>query len=314
MPSTEIPIHTNRLPRTTRVAGVSVRSDVMFTNAKGQEKSGIQKRNEKALAKLSPALQRMLLADEVVLLMTRARSPLSIFEQLTSGWWTYMLAAVVLVVTNRRILFIPVKPNGTWRKSVRAASWGDVAEVKSSGPLVRNVAFKFKNGTTATFANFRHGDAKKLAAVAAVIVPRASGEITAVQGLVQYCPDCHGILTPRQYCCPGCGLVFKNEKTMITRSIFLPGGGYFYTGHPLVALLPAIFEGLLLLQILLVLFEGLTAPKAIPELTSALIALVFFWAIETGVTIIHCRRYIREFIPEKRDPLRAQNAAVANNA
>jgi hypothetical protein len=37
-------------------------------------------------------------------------------------------------------------------------------------------------------------------------------------------------------------------------SILLPGGGYFYTGHPLVAIVPAVVEALLVLEILLVSF------------------------------------------------------------
>ena len=42
---------------------------------------------------------------------------------------------------------------------------------------------------------------------------------------------------------------------MIVRSVFLPGGGYFYTGHPLIAVVPAVFEALLLLDVLLILFR-----------------------------------------------------------
>ena len=97
---------------------------------------------------------------------------------------------------------------------------------------------------------------------------------------------------------------------MVTRSILLPGGGYFYTGHPLVAMTPAIVEGLLVLDILAFLFNGLASPKAMPNILSALVLLGLFWAIETAVTILHCRRYVREYIPEKRDPARPhQNLA-----
>ena len=44
---------------------------------------------------------------------------------------------------------------------------------------------------------------------------------------------------------------------------------------------------------------------------SALLVLAVFWGIETAITILHCRRYIREFIPEKRDPSRALAAKMA---
>ena len=93
---------------------------------------------------------------------------------------------------------------------------------------------------------------------------------------------------------------------MVTRSILLPGGGYFYTGHPLIAMLPAVVEGLLVLEILGFLFAGLASPKAMPNILSGLLLLGLFWALETAVTILHCRRYVREYIPEKRDLARSR--------
>jgi hypothetical protein len=98
---------------------------------------------------------------------------------------------------------------------------------------------------------------------------------------------------------------------MIARSIFLPGGGYFYTGHPLIAIIPAVVEAFLVLEILLILSAGLATPKAAPDLLAGLLILVLFWGLETAVTILHCRRYIRDFIPYKRDPSRAPQGAFA---
>ena len=97
---------------------------------------------------------------------------------------------------------------------------------------------------------------------------------------------------------------------MVLHSVFLPGGGYFYTGHPLIAIIPAIVEAFLVLEILLILVAGLASPKAVPNLLNGLLILGIFWALETGVTILHCRRYIRDFIPEKRDPARVPQSAV----
>ncbi len=311
MPAPDLPIHNNQPVRTTTMDGLSVRDDVLSTNDKGEEKSSVQKRSAKILQKLSPALQRILRPGEAVLYAMRARSPLSPLERFTAAWWTAQLAACVIVVTNNRILFFPVKSDGSWRESVRAAHWGDLEDIRAKGFFLLNVNFKFKNGAKVTYTNARREDAKKLAAIASTLLPASSGEQTAAPGLVQLCPDCCAALTAGQYSCPGCGLVFKNEKTMIVRSIFLPGGGYFYTGHPLIAVVPAVFEALLLLDVLLILFAGLTSPGAVPELMNRLLILAVFWALETAITILHCRRYIRDFIPEKRDPTRAPQAAIA---
>jgi len=301
MPAADLYIHDNHVARTTMIDGMSVRNDVLFTNDKGEDKRQIQKRSEKALQKLIPALQRVLLPTETVLYLAQARSPLTALEQLTAAWWTALLAASVIVITNKRILFFPVKRDGSWRESVRALHWGDLEEVKPKGLLARNVTFKSKNGTKATYTNFRRADAKKIAAIATALLPAASGESTATHDWVQLCPACRNILTLGQYSCSGCGLTFKNEKSMVTRSILLPGGGYFYTGHPLIAMLPAVVEGLLVLEILVLLFAGLASPKAMPNILSGLLLLGLLWALETAVTILHCRRYVREYIPERRE-------------
>ena len=312
MPAADFRIHDNQLARTVMTDGISIRSDVLSTNDKGEEKESVQKRTRKILRKLCPALQRILLPGEAILYAMPARSPLSVVEQFTAAWWTALLAACVIVVTNKRILLLPVKRDGNWRESVRAVHWGDLEEIRATGLLVRNVTFKFKNGTKATYTNFRRADAKKLTAIASALIPAASGEQTSAHGPVQHCPDCCGVLTERQYSCPGCGLSFKNEKTMVLRSIFLPGGGYFYTGHPLIAIVPAIVEAFLVVEILLILFAGLASPKAVPNLFAGLLGLGIFWALETAVTILHCRRYVRDFIPEKRDPTRSPQGAIAN--
>ena len=311
MPTADLRIHDNRLAQTTKADSISIRNDVLYTNYKGEEKASVQKRSEKMLQKLQPALQRMLLPDEAVLYVARARSPLSVIEQLTSAWWMAALAASAIVITNKRILFFPVKTDGSWRESVRAAYWGDLKEVKPKGLLVRNVAFQFHSGAKVAYTNFQRADAKKIAAIAAVLIPAAAGELTSAQGLVQLCPDCRHALTQGQYSCPGCGLIFKNEKSMVTRSILIPGGRYFYTGHPLVAIIPAVVEGFLVLEVLALLVVGLSSPQAMHRVSAVLFILALVWAVESAVTILHCRRYIRDFIPAKRDPSRApQGLAV----
>ena len=313
MPPSDLHIHDNQLVRTTNIDGIPIRNDVLFTNDKGEEGGHIQKRSEKAMQKLLPALQRLQLPNEAVLFVTPARSPLSILEQLTAAWWTSILAASTILVTNKRILFFPVKRDGSWRESVRAVQWGDLEEVKPNGLLIRNVIFKFKDGSKVTYTNLRRSDAKKIAAIAHILIPAASGELSPTQGLIQLCPDCCNALTQGQYSCSSCGLIFKNEKSMVTRSILLPGGGYFYTGHPLVAMIPAVVEGLLVLEILSLLVAASISPKAMPSIRSGLLGLGLFWALETAVTILHCRRYVRDYIPEKRDPTRVASRPSCQN-
>jgi hypothetical protein len=76
-------------------------------------------------------------------------------------------------------------------------------------------------------------------------------------------------------------------------------------------MIPAVVERLLVLEILVFLFAGLASPSAMPKILSGLVLLGLFWAIETAVTILHCRRYVREYIPQNRDLARTRQDNLA---
>jgi hypothetical protein len=311
MPNADFQIGLNRVPRITVVDGISVRGDVLFTDDKGEEKDSIQKRATKMLQKLRPGLQKILLQGETVLSVMSARSPLSAIEQVTASALVSFLTLCSVILTNKRILFVPVKRDGTWRESVRSVNWGDIQEVLKTGFLVFNIRFKFKNGSVVAYRQFRRKDAKKLVEIASALLPAASGEQTATHGVVQLCPDCRGVLTAGQYYCPCCGLTFKNERTMVWRSIFLPGGGYFYTGHSVVAIFPAIAEAAVLVDILTLSAVGLSSHRTPPNLPLVLVGFAVVWTLETAVTILHCRRYVRDFIPDRGSPARLPQGTIA---
>ena len=144
--------------RILEMEGISVREDVLFSNHKYDEKKRIRARNQKRLKTLRPALERVMLPGEAVFYIARGRRPLSLLEQLTAGWWTYLLAGATVVFTNKRILFFPVNNDGSWKESVRAVQWGDVSDIKTGGWLTRNVTLKYRNGKTETYMSFSIGD------------------------------------------------------------------------------------------------------------------------------------------------------------
>ena len=100
--------------------------------------------------------------------------------------------------------------------------------------------------------------------------------------------------------------VFKNEKTNRLMSVFLPGGGYFYIGYPVLGVFLCIVEGFVLLGLLGELLAG-KPEEAIP----LLVAFVFLWVVETGATILHTQRHVRQFIPLKRMPNQTANALAS---
>jgi len=308
MPAKDIQIHANTFPRLNSRAAVAIREDVLFTNPKGEEKNGIRKRNEKALDQLQDVLPRMLQPDEAVLHIARCEAPASFGDQFTLGWYVYQVTGSVLVVTNRRILHFFVKPKTfggrdgwTWRRSVRAVAWGDIEELKVSGWLSPSATLKYRNGKKEKFWRFRGEDGKKLRLLAETILPGAASENTAAQGITALCPRCFAALAPDLYQCAQCRMLFKDKSTALRRSLLIPGGGYFYTGHIFLGVMDAIAEGFLMLLILLLVLEtaGVTPTPADepPATWAAVIIVLVLLGVEKLFTIHHANRFIRDYIP-----------------
>lgn len=281
-------IYSSTVVRLIPTDGVHVREDILFSDASGTEKPRIRKQKTKLLHSLQPALQKLLQPGEAIFCMARAQSPMSAVEQLTASAFTYYHTICVLVVTNRRLLHVLVNQKLKWRRSARAVAWGDVAEARVKGWLIKTLNMKYRDGHRETYRNLSRGDAKKLRAVLPKLIDPATAEISNTGTMASICPQCTTALTPSVYRCEHCGLSFKDEKTMIQRTAILPAGGYFYTGHPLVGTWFAIFEAILLFDLIF----GIATAKWDLVITVAIIL-----AIEKLFTIYHARRFVREFIP-----------------
>jgi hypothetical protein len=284
-------VHPQVSARIASLNGVQVREDLLYTNDKGDEKKGIRKRAEKAIDKLQEILQKVIGPDEAVLFVARCLSPVSAFEQLTMGWYVYYVSQAVLVFTNRRLLQFRVKRDGSWKRGLRSLQWGDVEQAQVKGWLSRTLEF--------------------IKVLLESVYSAGARESTAAQGIVSLCPNCLSPLTPGVYKCNACALVFKDERTMVRRSLLIPGGGYYYVGHRFLGIGAFIAEAYLLLVTVFSLFLAFTTPappsgadQGINGPTVRLTVAVFsggFLAIEKWLTVRHCRRLIRDFIPVEQD-------------
>jgi hypothetical protein len=304
------PVHPEQSSRLGSPSGVRVREDTLYTNQKGQEKKGIRRRAEKALDKLQEILRKMLRADEVVLYIARGQAPASAFEQVTFGWYIYYVTATILVFTNRRLLVFQVKRDGSWKRILRAVLWGDVEEAKARGWLSRTLQIKYRNGRKETYWGLGWGDSKKIKLLLEALFSLGARETSAAGGIVSLCPNCLAELTPQVYECHNCKLAFKDEKSMVRRSLFIPGGGYFYVGHTFLGVM--LFIGEVYLLVLAVMFvivalgemvDPLVEPGQSPTTgIEAWFGAAFLGAIlglAKWLTIHHCRRFIREYIPKE---------------
>lgn len=310
------PIHPNQAPRTSSIGGIPVREDVLFTNANGNEKPALRKQAETAIEKLKAVLPRLLEPGETLLYIAGAVAPLTVLEQLTLGWYAMHLKGVILVLTDRRLLRFRRKNKGwrdwQWNRGVQAARWSDMAEIKVRGWPTRMLKIQYRSGKKETYRITGMRDGKKVRVLVDALFPQgtvAAGAPTG-QEKVSLCPECVKPLTPQVYQCPGCGLAFKNEKTLLWRNFLIPGGGYFYTGWTglgLLQILPDVALVLAVLSLGLVALHFMPPPapdpgeKAITAADAGIEAVIaaFLFLFENLVSWMHTRRLVREFIPER---------------
>ncbi len=309
MPSSYVAIHPELSTRLGSYLGVPVREDTAYTNHKGVEKDGVRKRAQKAIEKLQDALRKALQPEEVVLYLAAGQVTATALEQVSLGWHSYYTGGGVLVFTVRRLLHFQVGRNGDWKRRLRSAAWGDVEKTKVTTFFGGTLRIRYKNGTKENYWQIGFGDARKMKILFAALLTAGAAESSPAKGIVSLCPDCLTPLTAGVYRCGKCGLDFKDEKTAFRRSLLIPGGGYFYTGHPFLALAEILFEvGVLVLVVITILAAmvgskpGLRPGQPPSTPADALIAAAYFallFAVQKFVTIRHCRRFVREFIPVK---------------
>ena len=325
----DVPIHANQAPRPASIHGLPIREDVVFTNAKGEDDKGTRKRVGKLLDGIHDALQKMLAPDECVLYAARAQAPIGILEQWGMGWYVYRVTITALVFTNKRLLHLSLTPQGSFGTAVKfggkvkTVAYGDLQAAKTSGFLSGVLWLTYKNGKKEKYWGIRRADVKKLTVLFDVLLPAHAAASTPAGGMVSLCPDCLGPLTERVYHCARCGLVFKDERTMVRRALLIPGGGYFYCGQNLLGVLDVIAE---LWVWLLLVVGALTAvaswgkpaptnPDAM-DATGGLILAIFMAFVllfKKLLTIHHSRRFVREFISTgQKDPMRAQIARAGS--
>jgi hypothetical protein len=312
MSGQDLLVHPEQSPRLTSLQGVRVREDTLFSDHRGQEKKGIRKRAEKAIEKLQEVLRRAVGPEEAVLYVARCQAPVGAFDQFTLGWYIYYVTGTVLVFTNRRLLHFGVRRNGGWKQTLRTVSWGDVDGAQVKGWLSPVLELKYRSGKKEKYWNLQRDDAKKIKTLLGAIMSAGARETSRSQEMVSLCPSCLSELTPAVYQCAKCGTTFKDEKTMVRRSLLIPGGGYFYTGDWFLAFGDFLVEAYLLVMLIVVLgfavgfIRDTTSNPGETALAGgeAWIAVGIVAAIlvaEKLMTIHHCRRFIREFIPRGQE-------------
>ena len=307
MPAAEVSIYPNRAPQIVASNGLPIREDVAYSDAKGEESERSRRRAQEAIDKLRDILPSLLEPKEAIFCLVRCQAPVGALEQLFVGWSIYQITATVLVFTNLRVIHLGVDSKGKWKRTLRSVRWGDIAEARIKGWGSKVLALKYASGKKENYWRLRRRDAKKVKTLLEILIPASRGDMTVAQEMVALCPDCRARLTPEKYRCESCGLAFKDEKTLLRRTLLIPGGGYWYAGLWPLGLMSFFGEGVLTLLVItqILLATGIVTSEGKPgsaQSTSAgfwtaAAILALLLALEKALAYIHTRRVIRTFLP-----------------
>ena len=216
--------------------GLAVDTQACFTNHKNIYKPRFEKRQRKLLEKLS-CLSQFLDKGENILLVAPGCSPITLFEQLFTGWIIFYLKRCLFVFTNKRVLHIPTKYDLSFRHSIAQICYADCLSLAVKGS---KLIAKYANGKTEKFSSIPSGDRKKITSI--LQTAAFDGPQNALPQRTHLCPKCTSPLVENIFTCPACGLEFKNRQKARLYSLVFPGGGYFYTRHPFLGISDACAE------------------------------------------------------------------------
>lgn len=281
-------------------------ADTMFSDHAGVHKPRIEKKQRKLAEKVT-FLKEFLEDGEQLLAITTAVSPTSFLEQWTTGFIFVYLKRSMLVFTDRRVFHIPTTSNFDYRGSVAEFRYGDLESITQKGS---RLIVAYKSGTKEVFLYVRRSERKKIRKLLQGIdlfsAPGGAGT------RVHRCPKCTHLLEADRFDCPGCGKEFKSRTKARNLSLWLPGGGYFYTGHPYLGVIDAAIEVLFLVIII----GALIPTGARPEGDLALAAVfAVLLAIEKAITVYHANHFVKEYLPVegvkiRRNPVRVALGAI----
>jgi hypothetical protein len=278
--------------------GFPVDTAACFTDHKGQPKKAVEKRQLTWLSKVAPALRRLLRPGETVLFTAPACSPFSTLEQLTTGWVIFYLKRCQLVITDQRILELPVGRDMRARGSACEIEHGAISDARVTSFLSRRLRLTYRDGRHDDFQQVDAKMAPKLKAVLPPLLARAMGT-AATSGRQRLCPRCSARLREPDRC-PHCFLEFKTREKATRHALLFPGGGYFYTGHPLLGAADALAE-MVLLVLVLTSLAGVLSGSASPDDTVGLVMFGLMLVLEKVVSVYHARHYVKEFLPAEAD-------------
>ncbi len=285
------------------IFGLRVDPSILFSDKNGVHKPRLEQKRTKLLQKLG-FLGKFLDADETIVLVTTGCSPFTALEQMTIGAaWLVAIKRALFVFTNKRLFHVPTTTKFEYRGVIAQILYQDCKRLHVKGSML---VAEYHSGKKERFHGIPSGDRAMIRRLQ--FETGASDLPSDPPQRNHLCPGCTQLLPAGAVACPGCGLEFKSRAQALKYSVLLPGGGYFYTNHPVMGVLDALFESYFLIGTLAALVVGLVTD------TQALSTAVLFAALlvlEKLITIYHSNSFLAEFIPaDLKAVLAERNVAV----
>ncbi len=271
------------------IFNIPVNSDVIFSNHKNRYKKRIEKRQRSLIVKIS-FIKPFLDDDENVLRITRGYSSFKIFDLLLMGWLFIWLKRSLFVFTDKRIFHIPTDMSYSYRNSIVQTLYSGCKSIKLKlGTLVVECPVCDHKDK---YIGISLKDRKKIREILKTV--NLGGNTIEDSGRVSLCPSCTKKLEKGKYICENCNVVFKNKDKARILSIFLPGGGYFYSRHIFLGVMNALLEIFLLAGIC---FSSYTMISDYENRPLFLAGFSLAFLLGKVISVYHSNRFIDEFIP-----------------
>lgn len=287
----------------TKVFGLPVHKEIMFSNHKDKYKPRIEKRQRKLITKIS-FLRPFLESGEIVLLVTKGHSPPTLLKKFGMGRLFLYLKRSLMVFTDRRIFHVPTSPFYRYRNSIAQIPYTACESIEMKGA---SLLVQYKGGgEPEKFPGLSGREKKKIRELLKSI--SFEGPKAGASGRVHLCPQCAAPLHGSTSSCAACALTFKSGGVATFLAILLPGGGYFYLRHPFLGFLFALLEiGAAVLIALPFIRLDIGISTNMLWGTGGILLLCLFKAI----AIVHARVIVRDFIPRSKE-ITFQKTAAAN--
>jgi hypothetical protein len=275
--------------------GLAVDTAVLFSDHKGNYKRRIEKHQRNLLAKLS-FLAPFLEPGERILHVMPGCSPATFVEQLLTGALLQPLKQSLFAITNRRILHVPTTRGLRHRWSIAQIVYGDCRYISVRWATL---VVKYKSGRTEKFRGIGWKGRKKTR----LLLKDAplKGRSSPTMERTHLCPRCTKPLIKDYYACPNCSLEFKKKSWATILSIIFPGGGYFYTRHPIIGIFEAVMEIIVfLLLVAATIVFSLSSPSAPRSIVQAIILCAIVLGFEKMAAAMFSNKCVEDFIPKQR--------------